>query len=68
MSDAIQALSVLIGVAFSLMVCGGALTFGVATICRWMAWAPINTTININNYREVDDYLVSPTPTSTEAG
>lgn len=59
MTNPIEAFLVLVGVAFSLMVCGGALTFGVATVCRWMVWAPINTTININNYREVDDSAVT---------
>jgi hypothetical protein len=59
MDNAFQAFLVLIGAAFSLMVCGAALTFGVATVCRWMAWAPVNTTININNYREVADCTVT---------
>jgi hypothetical protein len=50
MSDAIHAILILTGAAFSMMVCGAALTFGVGSVCRWMKWAPINMTVNINNY------------------
>ncbi len=52
MADSIHTFLVLAGAAFSLMVCAGAITFGVASVSRWMNWAPINTTINIHNYRE----------------
>lgn len=49
MAETAHALLVLIGAAFASMVCGGALAFGIATVCRWMEWAPVNTTVNIYN-------------------
>jgi len=48
-AETFHAILVLAGAAFAAMVCGGALAFGVATVCRWMEWAPVNTTINIYN-------------------
>lgn len=48
MDDSLHAIFVLAGLAFSTMVCGAALTFGIASVCRWMNWAPVNTTVIIN--------------------
>lgn len=47
MSESLNALWVLIGAAFALMICGGAFALGVASVCRWMRWAPVNTTVNV---------------------
>jgi hypothetical protein len=49
MSDAFQVIAALAGAAFALVVCGMAFAFGAAIVCRWLNWAPINTTINIFN-------------------
>lgn len=50
MDDAIHALLVLAGAAFSIMVCGASLTFGIICTCRMMGWVPViavsYTTIN----------------------
>jgi hypothetical protein len=32
-------------------------TFGIATVCRWMKWAPIN--INVNSYRSDEEAAAS---------
>jgi hypothetical protein len=50
MTDMFHAMFVLIGACFAACTIGASFIFGVATVCRWMSWAPINTTININNY------------------
>ena len=60
MDDAVHALLVLSGAAFSLMVCGAALTFGIASVCRGMKLAPINTTITINHYGESEHPAFTP--------
>lgn len=57
--DFVQAFLALAGACFAAAMIGGSFVFGVACVCRWLEWAPINTTININNYREADDYAVS---------
>lgn len=49
MSDPIQAILVLAGACFVAMSIGGSFVFGVASVCRWMKWAPVNTTVNIYN-------------------
>lgn len=58
MPDFVQTILVTIGFLFLVGGSGAAFAFGVATVCRWMAWAPINTTVNIHNYegrRSADD-------------
>jgi hypothetical protein len=52
MSESIHAILVLAGVCFAAATIGGSFIFGVATVCRWLKWAPIKSTININNYGE----------------
>jgi hypothetical protein len=27
-----------------------AITFCVASVCQWMAWSPVNITVNVNQY------------------
>jgi hypothetical protein len=56
MSDAFHAFFVLAGACFAAMCIGGSFAFGVASVCRWMKWAPLNTTINVNNYGEAVGY------------
>lgn len=50
MNEPVQAFMVLAGACFVAMSIGGSLVFGVATVCRWMKWTPINMTVNVNNY------------------
>ena len=45
----VEAFLALAGVAFSLMVCGSALTFGIIMTCRWMEWVPIICVTYVNN-------------------
>lgn len=48
MSDPVQAILVLTGICFAAMAIGGSFVFGVATVCRWMEWAPVNTRIDVH--------------------
>jgi len=50
MDNSIQAIFVLVGAAFSAMVVGGSLIFGIATVCRWIGWAPVNLNVHIHNH------------------
>lgn len=59
MSDILHGALVLIGACLTLALFGGSFIFGVAFVCRWMEWAPINTTIHINNYGETKGFLDS---------
>lgn len=54
MSDPMQAILVLAGACFAATAIGGSFIFGVATVCRWMKWAPINTVINIYNHEPAE--------------
>jgi hypothetical protein len=60
MNETIHALSVLFGACFVVMAIGGSLMFGIASVCRWMKWAPLNITVNVNSYaKEVPSTLSS---------
>jgi hypothetical protein len=48
MTDPVQAILMLAGICFAAMAIGGSFVFGVATVCRWMAWAPVNTSIDVH--------------------
>jgi hypothetical protein len=47
MTDTVQAVLTLAGACFVAMSIGGSFVFGIATVCRWMQWAPVNTVVNI---------------------
>jgi hypothetical protein len=48
--EMVHAVLVAIGLAFMVGLCAASATLGVVLVCRWLAWAPINITINVNNY------------------
>lgn len=54
MANPIEAIFVVVGAATAIGICGAALTFAVITVCRWMAWSPINLTVNYNDYRDTE--------------
>lgn len=49
MPDFVQAILVAVGFCFIVGCSGAAFAFGVATVCRWLGWAPVNLTVNITN-------------------
>lgn len=53
MTDFPRIVLALVGISFSAVLIGGSFAFGVATVCRWMKWAPVNTIINVNDYRTI---------------
>jgi hypothetical protein len=55
MPDIVQTIFVAIGFLFLVGGSGAAFAFGVATVCRWLAWAPINIIVNVNDRRSADD-------------
>jgi hypothetical protein len=65
MNETVQAFMVLVGACFVAMSVGGSFVFGVATVCRWMKWTPINMTVNVNNYGGA---VGAVRPVSTEQG
>ena len=46
-----QAIWFIFRVAVLVGMCAAAVTYAIATVCRWMKWAPINITVNVNDYR-----------------
>jgi hypothetical protein len=61
-SDILRIAFALAGICFSAMLIGGSFAFGVATVCRWMKWAPVNTIVNVSDSwtRVVPDPVSSP--------
>jgi hypothetical protein len=55
MADPIEALLILAGACVSSAAIGASFVFGVAMVCRWLEWAPVNTTVNIYNKWPSDD-------------
>lgn len=53
MANPVEALLVLAGACFAAGAIGASFVFGIALVCRWMAWAPVNTTVHIH-YHESD--------------
>lgn len=51
MEQFINRLSLLLWFASSAIVIGGAFTYGIITVCRWLDWRPINTTTTVNVIR-----------------
>jgi UPF0716 family protein affecting phage T7 exclusion len=43
---------VAIGLVFMVGLCAASAVLGAALVCRWLKWAPLNITINVNNYGE----------------
>ncbi len=52
MANPVEAVLILLGACFAAGAIGGSFIFGVALVCRWMAWAPVNTCVNIHYYGE----------------
>lgn len=46
MSDVMKFLNLFINAGLLALCAGAAFTFGCASVCRWMSWAPINITIH----------------------
>jgi len=51
MVNPVEAVLILIGACFSAGAIGASFVFGIALVCRWLEWAPVNTNIIINNNR-----------------
>lgn len=54
MANPVDAILILIGAAFAMGCGAAAMTFAVCLVCRWMEWAPINLTVNLNDHRTID--------------
>ena len=52
MEDPVKAILWLIGLMFTVGCCGAAFAFGWAIVGRWFKWAPVNLTVNIQDYRD----------------
>lgn len=52
MSDPFQAVLILAGAVFAIGCCTAGMMFAACLVCRWMNWAPVNLTINLNDYRD----------------
>lgn len=52
MDDPIKALMALVGLSFTFACAGAAFVFGAALVSKWMSWAPVNVTVNLNDYRD----------------
>jgi hypothetical protein len=46
-----QAILFIFRVAALCAMCAAAITLAVVAVCRWQKWAPINITVNVNDYR-----------------
>ena len=47
MPEPIHSLLLGLKLAYVIGLCGAAFAFGTAFVWRWMAWAPINITVNV---------------------
>jgi len=54
MADPVQAVLVLIGACVAAAAIGGSFVFGVALVCRYLEWAPINTRVDIHYHERKD--------------
>lgn len=52
MDDPVKALMALFGLGFTAWCAGAAFMAGMAIVGRWMKWAPVNVTVNLNDYRD----------------
>ena len=52
MEDFLQSLLLGVKLAYVAGFTGAAFTLGVALICRWLSWAPINITVNVTRSDE----------------
>lgn len=52
MDDPIKALMALFGLSFTFGCAGAAFMAGAALAGRWLKWAPVNLTVNVNDYRD----------------
>lgn len=46
MAEPASALMFLIGLVFTVCCCMA----GIAAVCKWIGWAPVNLTVNIHNH------------------
>lgn len=53
-----QGLWFIFRVALLCLMCGAAATLGIAAVCRWLKWSPVNITVNVNGI-EYDTEFVS---------
>lgn len=47
MDEFTKALLAFVGLGITMGIAGVVFAFGCAVICRWLGWAPVNTTVNI---------------------
>lgn len=47
MNNPIEAILILLGACTVAAAVGASFVFGVAMVCRWLEWAPVNTVVNI---------------------
>lgn len=62
MANPVEALLILIGACFSAGAIGASFVFGIALVCRWMGWAPVNTAVHVHYHEASDDVGGSPKP------
>lgn len=48
MNNPFEAILILLGACTVAGAIGASFIFGVAMVCRWLEWAPVNTTVNIS--------------------
>lgn len=44
----VEAIVTATGLVVLVGACGASMAFGFASVCRWMAWAPININVTVN--------------------
>ena len=49
MANPVEAVLILAGACFSAGAIGASFALGVALVCRWLEWTPVNTKVIINN-------------------
>lgn len=67
MSDFVQGVGAAIRIAIVVGGSGAVFALCVVVICRWLKWAPINITVNVNNNGPIDGSY-QPSPQVTEGG
>jgi len=55
MANPVETILILVGACFSAGAIGASFTLGVALVCRWLEWAPVNTKVIINNNHAICD-------------
>ena len=65
MADFLQGVGAAIRMAITIGGAGAVFALCIAVVCRWLKWAPINITVNVNNYGEAQGTF---DPVSTPTG